>query len=168
MKRKTKTMSAVILCLVLLCSCSRQRYISQNEFARRFNSCEQTFKLAEDSYYEKDGEFCFFSGDENLRKILISLKQNEKFYVTEAELTAVRDGSDLTEQEKEELLKTAVSMLSVICNCTQKEIQSALTELNFDKNKFTFGSVTENFSIMKAECFFYSNSEMISLNIQIK
>lgn len=168
MKASISKFFIVFLCLIILCSCARQRYISQNEFAKSFNACSQAVKLSEDGYYEKDGEFCFFTSSENLREILISFKQNEKFYVTQAELTAVKDGKDLTDEEKQELLKTAVSMLSVICNCSEEEINSELSKLKFDKSKFGFGNTSEEFSVMKAKCFFYTNSEMLSLKIEIK
>lgn len=158
----------MLLCVTVFNSCIRQRYISQNEFAQRFNSNSQETKLEVNDYYTKDNEFNFFTKTEALREIMITLTQNEKFYVTTAELTVIKDGKDLDENEKEELLKTVTSILSVIINCEESEISSELSEIGFDKDKFCFLNTTETFDILKANCFFYSNSEMLSFQVKIK
>ena len=154
--------------MLLISSCARQRYIGQHDFAERFNEGSQSVKITEDGYYEKDNEFNFFAKSENLRQILISLKQNEKHYVTSAEMTVIKGSENLSDLEKEELVKTVVSILSVICNTKEEEISNELSEIEFDNNKFDFVKNTESFEIMKADCFFYSNNEMIFFRVQIK
>ena len=154
--------------MLLISSCARQRYVGQHDFAQRFNQGSQSVKITEDGYYEKDNEFNFFAKGENLRQILISLKQNEKLYVTSAKVTVIKSSENLSDLEKEELMKTVVSILSVICNTKEDEILNNLSEINFEQSKFDFVKNTESFEIMNADCFFYSNSEMIFFNVQIK
>ena len=166
--KKTKKFLIIFLSVLLLSACSRQRYISQNDFVSRFNQGSQSVKLGEDKYYEKDNEFCFFAGSDSLREVLISLKQNEKLYVVCAEMTVIKDSKALDDTQRDELLKTVSSMLSVICNCEEAEAAAELAKTDFNRDKFDFKDNTQSFEIMKAKCFFYSNGEMIFFRVEIK
>ena len=158
----------IVLCMLLTSSCVRQRYIGQNDFAIKFNKCPQSVKLDESGYYEKGGEFNFFAKSDNLRQILISLKQNDKGFVTCAELTVTKNSKNLGDTEKAELLKTVSAVLSVLLNCEEEVCSGELSKINFDKSKFEFSNNTESFEISGADCFFNTNGEMIFFRVEIK
>lgn len=166
--KKLFNIAIIITSIILLCSCARQRYINQNEFVKQFNENSQAVKLEEADYYFKDNSFYYFTNINDSRNIMITLKQNEKFDITTAELTVIKEEAELEEGEKDEIFKTALSLISVICNCEEAEALKEAKKEEFNKDCIAFSFYNKEFQLLKSDCFLCANDEIISFSVKIK
>lgn len=166
--KKISVLAILTVSCLMLCSCAKQRYVSHHEFAKRFNDVSSAVVIEENDFFYKDNEFNFFTGNENLRSIMLTLKENDRQRVTTAELTAVKDGKEFGENEKAELFNVFASTLTVILNCEHQQTLAELEKAGIDENIIDFKALTEEINILNAQVSIYSNSEMLSFRISIK
>lgn len=154
---------SVITVVIQFSSCSVQKDADCYEFCRRFNKLAGKEVLIFSDFYEKDGEYDFYTELSQSRPVLVSLTEDEQFNIRKARFTLIKNGNELTQSENEEILRLAVNLCSVL-RTRSPEDEEILLRDKIGNGKISFCACSEFFSEDKYGYALICNSEIISFS----
>lgn len=161
---KKGAVTAVILCLVLLTSCSVQKRTDTYGFCERFNSEYKSEVLNPSGYYINDkNEYNYFINLNELRNAAVTLRVTDDNTVNSVQITVTKDQIELSDDERDMLFNCFFVMCRVLLTETEETVQTDFNENGFSNEQLAFSLSDIVFDITGGKVSVFTNEEIISM-----
>lgn len=154
---------SIILCL-LLCSCTASHGTDAPGFCERLNKTLDNELLNADGFLVNgkcfDYYFSYFG-----RAVLLELEEDEPGRVKSACLTLAKDNKDLSQSEKEELLKLITGICAVLTDSNFNAQSALLADKGVTANILDFSEKSVSLQSDKYDYFLFCNSEIVFFDV---
>lgn len=156
--------TAVILCLVLLTSCSVQKRTDTYGFCERFNSEYKSDILNPSGYYiNEKNEYNYFIGLNEIRNAAVTLCVTDGNTVNSVQITVTKDQIELSAEERDMLFNCFFVMCRVLLTETEEKLQEEFNGGGFSAEALGFTPSDIVFDIIGGKISVFMNEEIISM-----
>lgn len=161
---KKGAVTAVILCLVLLTSCSVQKRTDTYGFCERVNSEYKSEILNPSGYYINDkNEYNYFSSLNEARNAAVTLRVTDENTVNCVQITVTKEQLELSDEEKDMLFNCFFVMCRALLTVTEEEMLEDFNSVGFSAEKLGFSPSDIVFEVTGGKASVFMNEEIISM-----